>query len=278
MKTIDVMEGDEFVADEYLCQTRGGMFRNFWAGGVSGWSKGGRLAENPKLRPVSTDDALLMLTMAGYTITPGEGEKPAAKTEAKPMTFMDDLVERTEKPAPTVKPDVTVPLVDAVWVEVTTRGGVKYLNTYPSPEEALKVWGDTSGQRMEEGLARIVRIRPDADAIKADVTVAVQRINAQYKWLEELESRLDTLSDLTAARDARLVQRLEKVESIANCKGIFIPAEKPADKDAARVVKAPKLPKAPAEVCLDWDKGQRTADEVWRTALASQGIKVEAAE
>jgi hypothetical protein len=122
-KVIDVMEGDEFGADSYLCQIRRGMFRNFYANSVSGWSKGGRLAENSQLRPVAMNDALLILRMAGYKISFGEGEKPA------PLTFMDDLVERTEKPA-------DVPEVAELWGRIHVGSGK--IRVYASKAFAIK--------------------------------------------------------------------------------------------------------------------------------------------
>jgi hypothetical protein len=102
MKTIDVMEEDTFYADFYLCQKRGFEYRNIELGGPSPWTAFTQWGANPDLRYVPRKDALLMLRMGGYTLTPGEGEKPAAKP-ADHIGKANEMV--PANPAPTVKPD-----------------------------------------------------------------------------------------------------------------------------------------------------------------------------
>ena len=196
MKTIDVMEGDQFGADEFLCQIRGDMFRNFEPRGVTGWVKATRYAENATLRPVSHEDASVILRLAGYTLT------PAAKPEAKPA-------------------DV--------------------------PTCAVHLHSD------------------------AHLSAVIGRVNGIADWMYTLESRLAAVTE--SAADARQIadnvsdrvdELLERVHGL----------EKPADKDAARVV----LPKCPEHVTREYRLGWNKAIEMAKEALASQGITVEAAE
>lgn len=190
MKTIDVMEGDEFVADKYLCQIRGGMFRNFWAGGVSGWSKGGRLAENPKLRPVSTDDARLILETAGYTLTRGEGEKPECQ-------------QKTTSPVLTAEASGNARLVKETPPDFPTANSGKAELPKPAPQENKD--GEKSCIRNVVPVVDAVA-RANADSIAGAIVHIQDRLYA-------LESRLAALEQ-PAPKPASRVVKAPKMEPL----------------------------------------------------------------
>lgn len=236
MKTIDVMEGDTWtlVDDGGLFQYRNKQWRGVYADTHESemyWrADDGRLVCE---LDIPSAHARGMLIAWGYKIT---AAKPEAKPE--PLTFMEDLVERTEK-AETVKPELTVPLVDVVWVEVWGE----YVYAYTSIEVATKVW-----QRyLDNGKARIVRIRSDDEKARFLANHANERLDQHVNRLAEAHARIDALESRLAA-------------------------EKPADKDAARVVKAPKN-YAPPGFSV-W-RNYKDRDDHWVSCLGNQGITVE---
>jgi hypothetical protein len=134
------------------------------------------------------------------TLTPGEGEKCQPKSTSPVLTAGASGNARLVKETP---PDFP-----------TANGGKAEL---PKPDPTVK---------------------PDVtvDAIRADVTVAIARINGLAKWIEDLESRL-------------------------------------AAKPAARVVKAPRF--APSRVFSDAEQAViGELHRKWYAALTSQGITV----
>ena len=246
-KTIDVREGDEFGADVYLCQTRGDRFRNLYENSVSGWCKGGSVAQNPQLRPVSKDDAMLMLTMAGYSITRDDG-KVEGGDEAKPAD---------------------VPEVDAVWVEDTMVDGSKSLTAY-SGRESAESCADLD---IERGRARIVRIRPDTETIKAVVREMLENYSATDHNARAIadDAKVRAADAIQLANDARdrgrkANERLDALESR------LASVEKPK---ATGVVKVPKFVYDTFEPHNEFDRGLRHANAMWKEALTAAGVKWE---
>jgi hypothetical protein len=181
------------------------------------------------------------------TITPGEGEKcqqeatspvlTAERTE-KPADHFGEANEMIPaKPASTVKTDLTVDVVDAVWVELRLHDGAKVLYAYSDEKTARRYNED----EFANGTARIVRIRSDAvDLLQKAVALLSTTIEATIADVRRLESRLAAL-------------------------------EKPAPKPAARVVKAPK---PPVYGDGDWLAGVQWEAKRWVSELTSQGFTV----
>lgn len=247
-KTIDVEAGDTWTiggeGEPLLMQHRDMKHRqvgrtnySVWYNNCVSWSH------------IPSWVAIDILSQWGYTIT-----TPAAKDEAPAKT----------------EPTTDVPVVDAVWVERTHAVGGKSLYVFHGQPNA-----DVYIRQQSDGTARIVRLTPDADAIKAVVREMMENYSATDHNARATadDAKVRAADAIELANDARdrgrkANERLDALES-------RLAAEKPTDKDAARVVKAPKNEQLWGSSGHSW---WCERDRQWIDALASQGIKVEAAE
>lgn len=244
-KTIDVRPGDTWtLVDD------GGMFQyrnKQWRGIYADTREDEMYWRGPQDRlacevDIPSDHAIGMLKSWGYTLT------PAAKPEDKP----DD-----------------VPVASELWGRIHIGSGkIRVYASKAFAEKAQAGCKDPYWVVMQEPLVRIRSVDEEARFLAHHANERldqhVNRLAEAHTRIDALESRLAAVTESAASArqiadnvSDRVDELLERVQAL----------EKPADKPAARVVKAPK------RVGGEW-VNQTKRDTQWIAALTEAGITI----